>query len=95
MVQCGPLQATQKGADNLKAESLVKSGSNDDSCEDVVDTSRVGGIGRRDGLRIHWYSRTGSSPALGTIEIIGPRFPERNLGGFYFSPGRKIYGREL
>ena len=43
-----------KGADNLKAESLVKSGSNDDSCEDVVDTSRVGGIGRRDGLRIHW-----------------------------------------
>ena len=48
------LQATQKGADNLKAESLVKSGSNDDSCEDVVDTSRVGGIGRRDGLRIHW-----------------------------------------
>ena len=54
MVQCGPLQATQKGADNLKAESLVKSGSNDDSYEDVVDTSRVGGIGRRDGLRIHW-----------------------------------------
>ena len=43
-----------KGADNLKAESLVKSGSNDDSCEDVVDTSRVGGIGRRDGHRIHW-----------------------------------------
>ena len=42
MVQCGPFQATQKGADNLKAESLVKSGSNDDSCEDdFMDLDRA------------------------------------------------------